>query len=146
VLLTPLFGERLAVVVWNPSDGAREVGLSLAELGCSGPHHVYDFWEDCYVGVIDRRIPPRRVAPHGCRVLGLTPISDRPQVVGSNLHIGMGTLEVASLRATSDPGLRLSLRLPGAHAGAVWIAAGGAHDAHRVAVDFEDSATIRVAG
>jgi hypothetical protein len=146
VLLTPLFGERLAVVAWNPGDRSREIGLDLAELGCRGPHHVYDFWEDCYVGVIDRRIPPRRVAPHGCRVLGLTPTSDRPQVVGSNLHIGMGTLEVASLRATREPGLRLSLRLPGAHAGAVWIAAGGARDAHCVAVDFEDSATIRVAG
>jgi hypothetical protein len=146
VLLTPLLGERLAVVAWNPSDGSRDIGLDLAELGCRGPHHVYDFWEDCYVGVTDRRIPPHRVAPHGCRVLGLTPISDRPQVVGSNLHIGMGTLEVASLRTTSEPGLRLSLRLPGTHAGGIWIAAGGAHDAHRVAVDFEDSATVRVAG
>ncbi|UCE87432.1 MAG: hypothetical protein JSU66_06895, partial [Deltaproteobacteria bacterium] len=63
-LSTPLLGERVAVVVWNPGARARDLGLDLAALGRSGAHHVYEFWNDDYLGVVDGAVPPRRVPPH----------------------------------------------------------------------------------
>ncbi|UCE87431.1 MAG: hypothetical protein JSU66_06890 [Deltaproteobacteria bacterium] len=78
-------------------------------------------------------------------MLGLTPVARRPQVVGSTLHIGMGPLEVAALRATRRGALRLSLRWPGAQRGTIWIAAAGARDARPLAVRFEDAADLDVA-
>jgi hypothetical protein len=80
----------------------------------------------------------------GCRVVGLTPPSDRVQVIGSSLHIGMGTLEVASLRPLPRSGHVLSLRLAGTHRGDVWITEPESTTARRVAVAFSDSARIEV--
>ena len=77
-------------------------------------------------------------------MIGLTPPSDRAQVIGSSLHIGMGTLEVASLRPHAQSGHVLSLRLAGAHRGDVWIAEPQSTKAVRVPVAFSDAAMIEV--
>ena len=77
-------------------------------------------------------------------MIGLTPPSNRAQVIGSSLHIGMGTLEVASLRPHSRSGHLLSLRLAGAHSGDVWIAEPQSTTAVRVPVAFSDAAVIEV--
>jgi hypothetical protein len=84
------------------------------------------------------------VDPGGCRVVGLTPPSDRAQVVGSSLHIGMGTLEVASLRPLSRRRHLLSLRLAGAHRGDVWFTEPESAQARRVPVAFRDAAAVEV--
>jgi hypothetical protein len=65
-------------------------------------------------------------------------------VIGTSLHIGMGTLEVAGLRTEPRGGHVLSLRLPGTHRGDVWIAEPDQTAAHRVAVAFSDAASIEV--
>jgi hypothetical protein len=113
-------------------------------LGQRGPFHGFDFWENRPLGLLHEGIPARGVDPGGCRVIGLTPPSDRAQVIGSSLHIGMGTLEVASLRPHSPSGHLLSLRLAGTHRGDVWIAESQSTTAVRVPVAFRNAAVVEV--
>jgi len=144
VLVTPLVGGSLAVLLHNPDPEPADLALPFRALGHRGPFHGFDFWENQPLGLLHDGIPARRVEPGGCRVVGLTPPSDRAQVVGSSLHIGMGTLEVASLRPLTQGHLVLSLRLAGAHRGDIWIAEPQSTTACRVAVAFTDAAMIEL--
>jgi hypothetical protein len=144
VLVTPLLGGRLAVLLLNSERVRAPLGLPFRMLGRRGPFHGFDFWDNQPLGLLQDGIPPRSVDPGGCRVIGLTPPSDRAQVVGSSLHIGMGTLEVASLRPLSRGRHLLSLRLAGAHHGDVWFTEPERAEARRVPVAFRDAAVIEV--
>lgn len=145
VLVTPLLGGKLAVLLLNSERERAPLGLPFRMLSHRGPFHGFDFWENQPLGLLRDGIPPRSVDPGGCRVIGLTPPSDRAQVVGSSLHIGMGTLEVASLRPLSRGRHLLSLRLAGAHRGDVWFTEPEEAEARRVPVAFRDAAVIEVA-
>jgi hypothetical protein len=144
ILVTPLVAGRLAVLLLNPGPEPADLALPFQVLGRRGPFHGFDFWENEPLGLLHDGIPARSVDSGGCRVVGLTPPSDRVQVIGSSLHIGMGTLEVASLRPHSRSGLLLSLRLAGAHRGDIWIAEPRSTAAVRVPVAFSDAAVIEV--
>jgi hypothetical protein len=144
VLVTPLVGGRLAVLLVNPGVKRADLGMPFRLLGQRGPFYGFDFWENQPLGLLRDGIPARGVDPGGCRVIGLTPPSDRALVIGSSLHIGMGTLEVASLRPHSRSGHLLSLRLAGAHRGEVWVAEPESTQAMRVPVAFRDAAVIEV--
>lgn len=144
MLVTPLVGGRLAVLLLNPEAKRADLLLPFRVLGRRGPFHGFDFWENQPLGLLHDSIPARGVDPGGCRVIGLTPPSDRAQVIGSSLHIGMGTLEVASLRPHSRSGHVLSLRLAGVHRGDVWITEPRSAKAVRVPVAFSDAAVIEV--
>jgi hypothetical protein len=144
ILVTPLVAGRLAVLLLNPGAEPADLALPFRLLSHGGPFHGFDFWENEPLGLLHDGIPARGVDPGGCRVVGLTPPSDRVQVIGSSLHIGMGTLEVASLRPLPRSGHVLSLRLPGTHCGDVWITEPDSTTARRVAVAFSDSARIEV--
>lgn len=143
-LVTPLFGGRLAVLLLNSEAKRADLALPFRLLGLRGPFHGFDFWENQSLGLLHDGIPARGVDSGGCRVIGLTPPSDRAQVIGSSLHIGMGTLEVASLRPHARSGHVLSLRLAGAHRGDVWIAEPQSTKAVPVPVAFSDAAMIEV--
>jgi hypothetical protein len=143
-LVTPLFGGRLAVLLFNSEAKRADLALPFRLLGLPGPFHGFDFWENQSLGLLNDGIPARGVDPGGCRVIGLTPPSNRAQVIGSSLHIGMGTLEVASLLPQARSGHVLSLRLAGAHRGDLWIAEPQSEKAVRVPVAFSDAAVIEV--
>jgi hypothetical protein len=144
VLVTRLLGGRLAVLLLNTEEKHAELGLAFRALDLRGPFHGFDFWENEPLGLLQQGIPPRRVAPGGCRVIGLTPVSDRLQIVGSSLHIGMGTLEVASLRPLPRGGHILSLRLPGTHRGDVWITGPESATTRRIGVAFSDVGQVEI--
>lgn len=141
VLRVPLLGERIAILLCNTSPEVQEMGLTLEGLGLSFPAHGYEFGSNESLGLVSGSVPARAVAPGGGRLLALTPPADRPLVVGSNLHVGMGATEVAALRKTSE-GLVLVMRHPGQHEGDVWVAIPGEAAVRRVPVRFRDRAEI----
>lgn len=98
-------GMHRVLGVFNWSDEPGEVTAPLPD----GRWHAWELWEREYIGVVEGEVT-LPVPPHGCRLLRLTPVLDRPQVVGSTLHITMGALEIAgeewdgaSLRITLSP-------------------------------------------
>ncbi len=133
-----LRGGRFAVLLWNPGAVPAHLGLDLEALPepPGAPVHVYEFWPNRPLGVVEA-IEPREVPAGGCRLLALTPTSDRPVVVGSSLHVGMGHAEVAQLAERAGE-LVVKLRHPGRHQGDLWIALPGRADPLRVPVTFTD--------
>jgi hypothetical protein len=143
-LVVPLLGKRRALLAVNTSNDAVAIAPSLAGCGLWGPHHVFDFWAGRYLGVVEDTVPAAEIPSGGCRVLALTPVSSRPVVVGSNLHIGMGTLEVTNLREQGSSGVEMDLRLPGRREGELWVAPAAGRDAVAAAVRFENRGRVRL--
>jgi len=144
VLRVPLLGDRVAILLCNTTAEVRPLGLDgalLSGLDLGGPAHGYEFGTNEPLGWVSETVPARAVAPGAGRLLALTPPADRPLVIGSNLHVGMGTSEVAALRRTPD-GLVLVMRHPGEHEGDVWVAIPGEPRVRRVPVRFRDRAEI----
>ncbi len=142
-LVAPLRHGRLAVWLGNHGSEPAEIGLTpdlLTRLG-PGPFVAYDFWPDRALGRIEREVPPTIIPPGGGRLLGLSPCTEGPGVIGSRLHLGMGTLEVAQLAWQADR-WQLRLRHPGRHEGNVWIQHPALADPLRVPVAFEDQTQV----
>ncbi len=146
IMVVALVGERIAVLIHNPTSTPQPLGLEFARVGRAGaPHHVYDFFANAYLGLTDEGVASREVGAGGCRLLALTPQAERPQVVGSSLHVGMGTAEVAALRER-DGGLVLAMRHAGQHAGNVFVSPGSRAPVQDVAVRFDGRGEFVVPG
>ena len=78
------------------SGDTSEGGLGL-ERGKS--YHVYDFWNDHYVGVRsgDNALT-QTLRPNEARMLSLREVLDRPQVVSTDRHLMQGLLELDKLK------------------------------------------------
>jgi len=143
-LVVPLVGGRRAALLVNESKATRALGLPFRSIGVTGPHHVFEFWQEEALGLAQEAVAPTPVPAGGSRLLALTPLAPRAQVIGTTLHLGMGCLEASGLRAREDGPLELTLRLPGARSGAVWITPPGEGAARRIEVSFEDTLSLAV--
>jgi hypothetical protein len=141
-LVVSLVGERRAVLLVNESESTLSLGATLRSLGITGPHHVFDFWDEKALGAAHEALAPAPVEALGSRLFALTPVAPRAQVIGTTLHLGMGCLEAGGIRAREDGALGLTLRLPGPRRGAVWIAVPGETMARRIEVSFEDTLSL----
>lgn len=69
--------------------------LGLAD---EGPVHVFDFWNNEYVGAWEGGLSVA-LAPTSCRVLTLVPASDRIELVSTNRHMTQGWIDLVRLKA-----------------------------------------------
>ena len=141
-LVVSLIGGRRAALLVNESETTRSLGAPFHTLGIAGAHHVFEFWQERALGLAREAVAPAPVEAGGSRLLALTPVAPRPQVLATSLHLGMGCLEASGLRAREDGRLELSLRLPGRRSGAVWIALPGEAGIRRIEVSFEDTLSL----
>jgi hypothetical protein len=118
------WGRFACVQLFNHQDCPGDVALRTAELDPLGKKfHAWSFWDRKYLGVISPAFVARKLPAHGSMLLRLTPVESdgKPTLVGSDLHVAMGSTEVADW--TFD-GERLIVTLtPGAGArqGSLWI-------------------------
>jgi alpha-galactosidase len=120
-------GTHTLLSVFNWGDESAEIEVTLP----GSPHHVFEFWEREYLGVPERSIT-LPVPPHGCRLLRLTPDRGHPQVVGSDLHITMGAMEISGEKWDGSK-LSVSLRPVAKKNGALFVARDGRLDTASVA-------------
>jgi len=93
--------------VFNWEDNARTLSVSLPP----GRQHVFDLWSEQYAGVLSGEAVLPAVPAHGCKLLALREVQDRPQVVSSTFHFTQGALEVEDARYDeARQALALSLR------------------------------------
>lgn len=61
-----------------------------------GPFHVYDYWNNEYLGLVDRTFD---VTLRACasRVFAIHPAKDVPQVISTSRHISQGALDIVSV-------------------------------------------------
>jgi alpha-galactosidase len=76
-----------------------------------GRLHVFDLWSGQYAGVVSGEAVFPIVPAHGCKLLALRKVQERPQVVSSTFHFTQGGLEIEDARYDGGRrALMLSLR------------------------------------
>ena len=123
------WGDFTVVQLSNVSESPRAATLDTTTF-FSGPCHVWSFWDGVDMGVHTGIVTVAQLPPRGSAVLRITPItSSLPQLVGSDLHLGIGAAEIISVDATAD---HITIHLKpgaGARSGTLWLAQ-AAHLSH----------------
>jgi alpha-galactosidase len=147
------------VAVFNWSDAAAGRNLDLLKLGYKAGEklHIFDFWRKSHRMAGAGEIDLGEIPSHGCRLLRVCKVEDRPLLVGDTLHITQG-YELESWQVTGqrleiktiDLGRRadgsLWLSLPGkpvsATCGVAPISFEKENSLYRLPLDFRGSAGI----
>jgi hypothetical protein len=80
----------------------EELEVKWSALGISGnPVHVFDFWNNEYIGVWEAGIS-LTVNPTSCRVLTLLPDNGDIQLISTSRHITQGWVDLLSLKAENN--------------------------------------------
>lgn len=113
----------VSMMVWNPAEASADVPVGGSEVAALGKRfHVWSFWDEKYLGVMDQSLVMKGIAPHSCKVLRLTAVSPRtPVLVGSTLHISMGAAEVSEFQ-TGPHSISIRLTQAGAQQGRLIVA------------------------
>lgn len=118
------WGDFASILLWNPSETPADIalaGVPVNELGKK--FHVWSFWDERYLGVADNSFVARQVPKFGGVVLRLTALPKDPLlpvIVGSSLHLGMGSAEIADVQQTRGK-MTILLRDAGAREGRLVI-------------------------
>jgi hypothetical protein len=80
---------------WTDEIDKKGLDVSLLDLPRDTRYHVYDVFKKEYMGMIsvDTLLGP--VPSHGVLMVNLVPVKGKPQVVGSDLHISQGGVEIS---------------------------------------------------
>lgn len=100
------WGNFVSTLLFNPSEAPADIpvkGVPLAGVGKQ--FHVWSFWDEKYLGIGDETFAARNVPVHGAALLRLTELAkdkSAPVLVGSNLHISMGSAEIKDVQTTAN--------------------------------------------
>ncbi|NWJ52484.1 MAG: hypothetical protein HXX14_16620 [Bacteroidetes bacterium] len=98
------YGTFTNVIIWNP-DHNKSQDLSIKNVPTDNlgkKFHAWSFWDESYKGVISSDYVAKNISIYENELLRLTPLSDKPVIIGSNLHISMGATEVKSVSYAKD--------------------------------------------
>jgi alpha-galactosidase len=149
--------QDIAVFNWGDSAAGRK--LDLLQLGYTAGEklHIFDFWQKSYRMVEAGEIGLGETPSHGCRLLRVCKVEDRPLLVGDTLHITQGceieswqvtgkTLEVKTIdlgrRVEGSLWLSLPGRIGSAICGTGAITYEKENGLYRLPLDFPGSAGI----
>lgn len=99
----PVTADWHQVTLYNSGSDALAVRVPMAgdpvdgalALDPSATYHVYDFWNDTYVGTVEGAGElAAELRPHEARMLSVRRQLDRPQVLSTDRHIMQGYLEL----------------------------------------------------
>ena len=90
------------VVLTNWEDRARDLTVSLAELGIAGRRFAaYDVWRDALLPDVTDAIAAK-VDAHDTAVIAVRAVAARPQVVGTSRHVVQGAVDIAEEKWDAD--------------------------------------------
>lgn len=116
-------GSYDVVALFNLGDEPLRVDLDPSTMGRSVEDSllVWDFWNEQFLGV-RRGSWTVTVDPESVRVLRLTPCEGRPTVVGTDLHVLMGEVElIENTWNAADRSLTIGVRRPAGERGTVFV-------------------------
>ena len=101
-----------ARIAWDKS-GLPARDISFAELGLDPTkrHLAFDFWNEKYLGEFQGKLPAESLPQGECRVYCVREALGRPQVIGTNRHIGNGICELKDVAWRGNK-LTGKMRLP----------------------------------
>lgn len=92
--------ELLLVVNWF--DKARDSEVRLDGLGLEGRWHACELWSGEYLGEISESFTLTGIGPHGCALVRLTRAGDEPRLIGSNVNLSQGAVELVSMSVDGE--------------------------------------------
>lgn len=101
------WGEWTVAGLINWEDRTRQTEVDMAELGLDSgrEYHVYNYWQQRYLGIARGHIKVARHQPHETRVLLFKPVSNQCELLATTFHITQGLVEVKRVdRKTSEDG------------------------------------------
>ncbi|MDX1359477.1 MAG: hypothetical protein R3232_11655, partial [Clostridia bacterium] len=134
------FDEYTVMAVFNFSDEPMTKTLDISELTVEkGEYLVFDFWNEHCLGIaggsFEIHIPPRDV-----KVMRITKVRPHPWVIGSDMHLLQGGVELKHLRwDKKDKTLKGVLGRPKGETGRIFIHIPGGFEP----VDFRELYIIR---
>jgi alpha-galactosidase len=94
-------GHYYSALIMNWSSAKKTMNVSLSELGVEpGKYHAHEFWTGRYLGEVVDVFRLVHVPAHGCAMVRLTPFSDAPRLVGSDIHVLQGAAELKRFKET----------------------------------------------
>jgi len=122
------WGNFASLVVYNRADHSADFQVETRAFPALGSEfHVWSFWDEKYLGVQKNGFRVRQLAAHGPALLRLTAVTghgDVPVLVGSTLHIAMGSEEIKGVEASPD-GITITLTDGGARDGKLFLFSSG---------------------
>ena len=132
-----LSGERGSLLgLFNWRDEPKPALLNFKKYGLEGRYHIFEFWSQEYQGEVEGKIELGKITPHSVKYFSITPVSDQPEIIGLDFHLGMGT-QGAKLTAQAGRYI-LELSLSGKRRGKVWLKLPKEKELRIVEVEFED--------
>ncbi len=87
-----LFNTWKIVAIINWRAKARNINLDLINLGLDKrkKFHIYDFWNNSYLGLFSESVLLNNIEKHGCRLLKIIESRDEPVLISSSFHFTQG--------------------------------------------------------
>ena len=93
------FGEDWTVVSHHAWKNMPSKTVPLSQMGLTnGKYHVFDFWKQEYLGVVDTKLKLDALSEGHCQVVSFRPVLDRPQVLGTERHISQGAFDLEGVK------------------------------------------------
>ena len=99
------------VGIFNLDDQYEDFELDLEPIAGKGAFHVFEYWNQEYLGRRRGTLAVRDVPAHGCKILSIRRATGRPQLVGSGMHILQGAVDIAECGFDRDT-LRIAVVHP----------------------------------
>jgi len=116
------WGSSMIVALLNWGNRSCVTRVRLSRLGLPpAPHHVYNYWRQRYLGVVDDDIVISPHRPHEAALLLIKPVSNRPEVLTSTFHVLQGAVEIQDAHL-SDRALVVEMEKPGKQFGRLLFA------------------------
>ena len=79
---------------WTEQVDTNCLELSLLDLEEGQQYHAFDIFEQHYLGLVNAESQLGPVRPHAVMLVNLTPDSGTPRIIGTDLHISQGGVEI----------------------------------------------------
>ncbi len=88
------FGVWVILAVVNLTSEPIDLRIPLSRVGLVDDRaHIFEFWGQEYLGVHEM-IKVLQLPSHSCRLLGLRPVLERPDLLGTSAHFTQGAMEI----------------------------------------------------
>jgi len=99
--VTKHFDNWYVVGLFNWKDKCEDVALELEDLDLNSSdgreYHVYDFWQQKYMGKLSKEISFQLVPPHSVKLLCIREVTKYPTLLSTNVHITQGAVEILNI-------------------------------------------------
>lgn len=103
----------------NVSDKTKSYSVDMKKLEFECDCVLYDFWNERYLG-IKNGIQNFDVPPYSIRIIRITPYEGRPQLIGTDMHVLQGAVEIVHTDFEDDT-LTIGCTRPMGESGVVTI-------------------------